>query len=117
MAISTTSIAPMVNTNANIQAWVAFFDTILATSAAGYNPGDPQSVVTESAAYGNTYNTIVATLESNNSSFPDEASALRWALGKAGVTGATVTSNDDGSLTVKANGDTLNISNIDNRSE
>ena len=116
----------------------AFFDVILATSSAGYNPGSPYSVVTESSSYVNTYNTIVQTLMSNNSNFPNQAAALQWALGQAqpGIN-ATVTTNQDGSLQVTTQTTTivngplnpdgtpktvttnynLNISNIDNPSQ
>ena len=58
MAISTTSIAPMVNTNANIQAWVAFFDTIL-TNAGWIQTSDTGQTASGSFIANTTPNTPV----------------------------------------------------------
>ena len=95
----------------------AFFDVFLTTSGTGYNIGNPMSVVDESSAYANTFNTIVTTLLSNNSGLGDDASALQWALGQAGIANSIVNTNQDGSLQVKTEGNTINIYNIDNPSQ
>jgi hypothetical protein len=94
----------------------AFIDIDLGTSSAGYNLADPYSVVTETAARATDFSTIIATLESNSANFSNNAAALQWALTKAGVN-ATVVNNDDGTINVIANGNTMSFANMDNPSQ